>query len=135
MPGYLILSARLSAQTLVGLPQKALEELGPLLASAQQAITEVLNPDHFYVGRFGHDTSHTIHFHLIPICGWLKERFVADRRYDAVRALGPRLDPTQTDGAELTLYVWREFCERQDPPAASSPQVGDVVRRLRLLMR
>jgi hypothetical protein len=36
-----------------------------------------------------------------------------------------------TDGAELTLYVWREFCESPDPPPISGPSVEDVVEMLR----
>jgi diadenosine tetraphosphate (Ap4A) HIT family hydrolase len=134
LPGYLILSARVPMNDLSSLPPEALRELGQILATAQQALATVLNPDHFYIGRFGHDANHPIHFHLIPICGWLKERFFADPRYDAVRQLGSRFDATGTDGAEMTLYVWREFCERPDPPAVSGPQIDDVVKQLRSLI-
>jgi hypothetical protein len=40
-------------------------------------------------------------------------------------------DSPQTDGAELTLFVWREFCERRDPPPVQGPSVGRVIAALR----
>ena len=134
LPGYLMLAARAPASDLSSLPQKALDELGPLLAAAQRALTAVLKPDHLYVGRFGHTSGYAIHFHLLPICGWVKERFVADERYDAVRRLDPRTDAGDTDGAEMTLYVWREFCESKNPPEASGPSIDTVVQQLRALL-
>lgn len=134
LPGYLILMARAQASDLSSLSKKALEGLGPLLAAAQQALREILKPDHLYVGRFGHTAGHSIHFHLIPVCGWLKEYFRADVRYDAVRRLGPRCDASETDGAEMTLYVWREFCESANPPKISGPPIDEVVKQLRALL-
>jgi diadenosine tetraphosphate (Ap4A) HIT family hydrolase len=134
LPGYLMLGARAPVSELSSLSQKALEELGPLLAAAQRALTAILRPDHFYVGRYGHSHGYSIHFHLIPICGWAKERFRADIRYDAVRRLGARSDSNQTDGAEMTLYVWREFCESTNPPEVAGPRVEEVVERLRKLL-
>jgi diadenosine tetraphosphate (Ap4A) HIT family hydrolase len=134
LPGYLMLGARAPVSELASLPEKALEELGSRLAAAQRALTAILRPDHFYVGRFGHSAGYSIHFHLIPICGWVKERFRADARYDAVRRLGPRSDPEETDGAEMTLYVWREFCESENPPEVVGLSIEDVVTRLRQLL-
>jgi hypothetical protein len=64
----------------------------------------------------------------------VKERFLADVRYDAVRRLGPRSDPNETDGAEMTLYVWREFCESKNPPEVAGPSIDDVVHHLRVLL-
>ena len=57
-----------------------------------------------------------VHFHLIPLYDWVEELFWEDTLPDApaVRRADHR---TPTDGAELTLFVWREFCERADPPA------------------
>lgn len=134
LPGYLMLGVRAPVSELSSLSQKALEDLGPLLAAAQRALTAILQPDHFYIGRFGHDRGYSIHFHLIPICGWVKERFRADARYDAVRRLGRRSDPEETDGAEMTLYVWREFCESANPPEVVGLSIEDVVTRLRELL-
>jgi hypothetical protein len=44
------------------------------------------------------------------------------------------LDADEADGAELTLYVWREFCESPVPPPISGPSVHEVVERLKVLM-
>lgn len=41
-------------------------------------------------------------------------------------------DGKGTDGAELTLFVWREFCEKAEPPLTQGPSVAqaiDMVRR------
>jgi diadenosine tetraphosphate (Ap4A) HIT family hydrolase len=130
LPGYLILGARQATDELHRLPESALAELGMLLAKLQQALQAVLDPEHLYVGRYGHTSGHAFHFHIIPICGWVKQRFFADPRYRALQGLqhSPAGD---TDGAELTLYVWREFCESPDPPPIPDPSVEEVVEMLR----
>jgi hypothetical protein len=43
-------------------------------------------------------------------------------------------DADESDGAELTLYVWREFCESPTPPPISAPSVHEVVERVKTLM-
>jgi diadenosine tetraphosphate (Ap4A) HIT family hydrolase len=130
LPGYLILATRQATNELHGLPEPALAELGRLLAKLQQALQAVLDPEHLYIGRYGHSGGHTFHFHIIPICGWVKARFFADPRYRLLESLqhSPAGD---TDGAELTLYVWREFCESPDPPPISGPSVERVIEMLR----
>jgi hypothetical protein len=40
----------------------------------------------------------------------------------------------ETDGAELTLYVWREFCENPLPPPISGPPIHEVIACLKVLM-
>jgi hypothetical protein len=40
----------------------------------------------------------------------------------------------ETDGAELTLYVWREFCENPNPPPISGPPIRELVSPARLFM-
>ncbi|OXR57528.1 HIT family protein, partial [Pseudomonas aeruginosa] len=35
------------------------------------------------------------------------------------------------DGAELTLFVWREFCERADPPAVRGMDRQQAIAGLR----
>ncbi|MNJ56826.1 hypothetical protein D3C77_523900 [compost metagenome] len=40
-------------------------------------------------------------------------------------------DVPLTDGAELTLFVWREFCERPEPPAVQGQSVEQVITALR----
>ena len=36
-----------------------------------------------------------------------------------------------TDGAELTLFVWREFGESLTPPQVHGPGVAQVIEQLR----
>jgi diadenosine tetraphosphate (Ap4A) HIT family hydrolase len=133
LPGYLILGARQATNELYRLPADALAELGMLLATVQQALRAVLNPEHLYIGRYGHSSGHAFHFHIIPICGWVRQRFFEDPRYRVLERL--QYPPAgDTDGAELTLYVWREFCESRDPPPVSGPSVTDVIQMLRSFM-
>jgi diadenosine tetraphosphate (Ap4A) HIT family hydrolase len=134
LPGYLILGARTPTNELALMSPAALTELGQLLAKAQQALQTLLNPDHLYIGRYGHTTGHPFHFHLIPICRWVKQSFFADPRYRVLQTLSERPVDSETDGAEMTLYVWREFCENSTHPAIHGPPVGDVIRQLRELV-
>jgi diadenosine tetraphosphate (Ap4A) HIT family hydrolase len=130
LPGYLILGARQATDELHRLPEGALAELGVLLAKLQQALKAILDPEHLYIGRYGHSAGHSFHFHIIPICAWVKQRFFADPRYRMLLSL--QHPPVgDTDGAEVTLYVWREFCENPEPPPISGPSVGEVVEMLR----
>jgi diadenosine tetraphosphate (Ap4A) HIT family hydrolase len=135
LPGYLMLGVRVPTNELSRLPAAALAELGTLLAQAQLALHTILNPEHLYIGRYGHMAGHALHFHIIPVCGWVKRGFFENPRYHVLRNLS-RPSPTadETDGAELTLYVWREFCESPDPPAIFGPSVEEVVERLKPLM-
>jgi diadenosine tetraphosphate (Ap4A) HIT family hydrolase len=137
LPGYLILGSRMPTTDLSMMASNSLNQLGFLLAQAQKALTQILSPRHLYVARYGHTAGHSFHFHLIPICEWLKQSFFADRRYrvlrDISRASGVGGNH-ETDGAELTLYVWREFCENPSPPPVSGPPVHEVIERLKTLM-
>jgi hypothetical protein len=36
-----------------------------------------------------------------------------------------------TDGAELTLFVWREFAENPKPPVIQGRSVEEVIEELR----
>jgi len=38
---------------------------------------------------------------------------------------------TDTDGAELTLFIWREFCERSSPPPIKGLSVDQTIALLR----
>jgi diadenosine tetraphosphate (Ap4A) HIT family hydrolase len=135
LPGYLMLGARMPTNELALMPPAALTELGPLFASAQKGLQQLLNPDHLYIGRYGHMAGHALHFHLIPICGWVKQSFFADPRYRVLQALSQSSAAAETDGAEMTLYVWREFCENPRPPVVSGPSIGEVVEQMRALVR
>ena len=133
LPGYLMLASRMHTNDLEAMPGEALQQLGVLLASAQRALTEILMPQHLYIGRYGHSTGLALHFHVIPICAWVKQGFLADPRYRVLQVLSTPADADreETDGAELTLYVWREFCESATPPKIQGLSVREVVDRLR----
>lgn len=79
-----------------------------------------------------------LHFHIIPISGWVKESFFSDPRYRVFQSFYQPSDGDdavdETDGAELTLYVWREFCENPNPPPISGPPIREVVARLNVFL-
>lgn len=136
LPGYLILGAKSMSTSLAALPTEALAELGGLQAALQATLELHLRPRHLYIGRFGHQAGHSIHYHLIPVYPWVEALFWGDDRYRLLQTFGslPGNAP-QTDGAELMLYVWREFCERPDPPPAQGPGVDEVIATLRTALR
>ena len=132
LPGYLMLSAKQMTDSLATLSIEAIVELGVLQAKIQQAIDTHLHPNRLYIGRFGHDAGHSIHFHFIPIYPWVEALFWQDERYRSLQTFGSLPDgSSQTDGAELTLFVWREFCERPDPPSIEAPSVDLAIAALR----
>jgi diadenosine tetraphosphate (Ap4A) HIT family hydrolase len=138
LPGYLMLGARMFTNDLSLMPPEALGELGPLLARAQRALNAILKPEHLYIGRYGHTAGHALHFHIIPVCGWVKQSFFGDPRYRVLRNFDQpshagSIDD-KTDGGELTLYVWREFCENPVPPPVSGASIAEIVERLRELL-
>ncbi|ULJ72021.1 hypothetical protein L2W42_19955 [Rhizobium gallicum] len=56
--------------------------------------------------------------------------FWEDARYRLLEDLAEY--PAKTiDGAKLTLFVWREFCERAVPPAISSAAIELLKAALR----
>jgi diadenosine tetraphosphate (Ap4A) HIT family hydrolase len=137
LPGYLMLGARMPTNDLSRMPPEALAELGPLLAKAQNALTAILEPEHFYIGRYGHIAGYALHFHIIPVCGWLKRSFFGDPRYRVLQSFYPPslgVESGRTDGAEMTLYIWREFCENPAPPPVSGAPIREVVERLKALV-
>ncbi|WP_434557601.1 HIT family protein [Pseudomonas sp. Z4-20] len=132
LPGYVMLSAKQMTNSLASLPTEALAELGVLQARIQQAIETHLQPKRLYIGRFGHDAGYSIHFHFIPIYHWVEALFWSDDRYRLLQKFGSiESNPPQTDGAELTLFVWREFCERPVPPPVQGASIDSVIAVLR----
>ena len=79
---------------------------------------------------------HSIHFHVIPVYDWVADAFVADDRYRVLHQFYTPGDYDEGsdapfDGAEMTLYIWREFCESSTPPAVVGPSVAEVVASIR----
>ncbi|MHC6225109.1 HIT family protein [Pseudomonas sp. X10] len=132
LPGYLMLGAKQMTNSLAALSTEALAELGVLQARIQKAIEDDLQPKRLYIGRFGHDAGHSIHFHFIPVYPWVEALFWRDDRYRLLQTFSS-IDSAaqQTDGAELMLFVWREFCEHPDPPQIQGPSVDRVIAALR----
>ncbi|WP_049276375.1 HIT family protein [Pseudomonas putida] len=132
LPGYLILSAKQMTNSLAALPIEAQAELGVLQARIQHAIEADLRPKRLYIGRFGHDAGYSIHFHFIPVYDWVEDLFWLDERYRLLQTFGSINNALlQTDGAELMLFVWREFCERPVPPPVQVFSVDDVIAAMR----
>jgi len=73
-----------------------------------------------------------LHFHFIPVYGWVEALFWQDERYRVLENFAAATSPQSlTDGAELTLFIWREFGESLTPPATQGPSVPEVIERLR----
>ncbi|MCY1462518.1 hypothetical protein D9M71_803010 [compost metagenome] len=77
-----------------------------------------------------------LHFHFIPVYDWVERAFWRDERYRALQGFGSReAAQNLTDGAELTLFIWREFGESPTPPAIEGPAVDEVIEHLRQACR
>ncbi|MFK0166513.1 HIT family protein [Rhizobium sp. NPDC090279] len=135
LPGYLIIASKRAADNLSDLADDALREIGPLLASAQAALKRELCARRVYIGRYGHVAGLAFHFHIIPIYDWVEALFWQDVRYRVLGQFAEGEGETETDGAELTLFVWREFCERVQPPPIEGPAVPEVIELLRKSLR
>jgi diadenosine tetraphosphate (Ap4A) HIT family hydrolase len=132
LPGYLMLGARAPIHSLADLPEPALAELGGLLARTQRIMEAQLKPKWLYISRFGHMPGFPLHFHFIPVYDWVEALFWQDERYRVLENFGSMENTqTATDGAELTLFIWREFGESPAPPVVQGQAVGQVIERLR----
>jgi diadenosine tetraphosphate (Ap4A) HIT family hydrolase len=132
LPGYLMLGSKHHVNSLAQLPGPALAELGGLMANIQSVLETQLNPKWLYISRFGHDPRYPIHFHFIPVYDWVEELFWKDARYRLLETFGTQENiQTLTDGAELTLFIWREFGESPTLPPIQGPCISQVIERLR----
>jgi diadenosine tetraphosphate (Ap4A) HIT family hydrolase len=134
LPGYLIIASKRSANDLFDLPDDALREIGPLLALSQAALKQELGAPRVYIGRYGHISGLAFHFHIIPVYHWVEKAFWQDARYRVLGQFAEGEGETETDGAELTFFVWREFCERLQPPPIEGPTVPESIALLRKTM-
>jgi diadenosine tetraphosphate (Ap4A) HIT family hydrolase len=131
LPGYLMLVSKLPGDDLSQLPDIALTELGPLLAKVQSTLRTKLKPVRIYISRYGHSPGHPIHFHLIPVYSWVERLFWHDKRYRLLEKFAEKDRQTGTDGAELTLFIWREFCERSRSPPIVGLSIDQTISLLR----
>jgi diadenosine tetraphosphate (Ap4A) HIT family hydrolase len=109
---------------------EALSSMGTVFATVQRALM-ALGTTRVYIGRYGHSPGYPIHFHAIPIYEWVEDLFWKDDRYRLLEQFADGPGETPTDGAELTFFVWREFCERADPPPIKGPSVSETIALLR----
>jgi diadenosine tetraphosphate (Ap4A) HIT family hydrolase len=136
LPGYLMIGLRHATISLGDVPPEALGELGGVMAAVQQAVQEILAPEQIHIARYGHMGGHSFHFHVIPVCAWLQHAFLADARYRVLDSFNtPDAERSPIDGAELTLYVWRELCESRTPAPVEGPSVEETIRNLRRWLR
>lgn len=133
LPGYLMIAAEMATNDFSDLPAGTLSSLGVIFATVQRALIE-LGAKRVYIGRYGHSPGYPIHFHAIPIYDWVEDRFWKDDRYRMLDKFAHGPGETATDGAELTLFVWREFCERPDPPPIEGPSVMETIAILRQII-
>lgn len=131
LPGYLMIGAHSASDNLANLTVEALQELGSLLATAEDFLKQRLQARQVYIGRYGHSIGYPIHFHIIPIYAWVEDLFWHDERYRLLNSFADGPGETATDGAELTFFVWREFCEREIAPPVSGPSVQEVIGLMR----
>jgi len=135
LPGYLVLGTKHPVRALFDLPASALAELGVILASVQKKLQTELDPKWLYISRFGHDPRFPVHFHFIPVYHWVEELFWQNDRYRLLRDLGAVDAQSACDGAELTLFVWREFGEKPEAPNVQGPSIEQIIDHLRLLFK
>lgn len=136
LPGYLMLGSRTHVNSLAELSDDTLAELGGLLATIQKTIESQLKPKWLYISRFGHDPGYPIHFHFIPVYHWIEDLFWKDARYRMLETFATNENAQSlTDGAELTLFIWREFGENPEPPATQGPTINQVIDELRRSFR
>jgi diadenosine tetraphosphate (Ap4A) HIT family hydrolase len=130
LPGYLIIASTKTTSDLSDLSSEALRSMGKVFAEIQRALT-TLGAQRVYISRYGHSPGFPIHFHAIPIYPWVEDLFWQDERYRVLEQFANGPGETPTDGAELTLFVWREFCERADPPPIKGPSIVEIISTLR----
>lgn len=123
VPGYPMVAGKaVDAIELPDLSGPAQREIGPLLAHATRILRADLGADRVYIGRYGHDVGYTFHFHVIPVYSWIVAAYHADPRY----AVTP-----EPDGADLTRFIWREYCENPSPPPCSGPSISEAIAMIR----
>ncbi|OCP04409.1 MULTISPECIES: HIT family protein [unclassified Ensifer] len=130
LPGYLMIASTKATNDLSDLSAETLGSMGTVFAKVQRALN-ALGARRVYIGRYGHSPGYPIHFHAIPIYAWVEDLFWKDDRYRVLGQFADGPGETPTDGAELTLFVWREFCERVDPPPIKGPSVSETITILR----
>lgn len=136
LPGYLMFGSKDGrVADLSALDDAALAAFGPLLARTQRVLRATLAPQRIHITRYGHAPGYPVHFHLIPIYGWVAARFQQAVRNSASGQCTSAQSEGRTDGPALSLFVSRVFCDAAEPPPIEGPSVDDAVALLRSAMR
>ena len=124
LPGYLILSAKVTSDAIQDMPEAALSALGPTLAVISRSIQAVLMPERIYTTLFC-EAQRGVHFHIFPRTAWLREAYLA--HYSAERL---------TDGPRLLSWARRTFTQvnsRIRPGAHKQSHTGTANKALHLI--
>ncbi len=127
VPGYLfVTSLGAATDSFSAQPPEAFPELGRFLGLACGAVEAVLQPEKVLTGKFGMVPDFPLHFHVLPLYGWITQAFQAAHAYHALQALNPKGYPVAPDAAELIAFVWREYCfTGKSPVKFDAEEVAD----------
>jgi hypothetical protein len=125
-------------QMLYGYDQSELGKLWPSLAFLNSRAPRPIKETPLALAEFLDDEVKEPGLRDIPVYNWMAEAFRNDSRY---RSLQQFYTPgvytsgkdTGFDGAEMTLFVWRELVESLSPPSLSRPTVEETIQMLRTI--
>ncbi len=131
LPGYLMVTIKTCGiSDFEAFSLEAKQELGVVLANSEESVKKLFKPDRVYISRYGHTPDCLMHFHVIPVYSWVEDLFLRDERYRVLERFNYG-DDNSSDGAVLTLYIWREFCENPSPPVVPDISVDQAVKMLK----
>jgi len=105
------------------------DSFSALPPEACSAVEAVLRPVKVLTGKFGMVPKVPLHFHVLPLLGWILQAFQAAPAYHALQAQNPEGTPVAPDAAELIAFVWRAFCfTGRSPVAFEAHEVADRLK-------
>jgi len=117
VPGYLFVTrSQGNNDRFSTTPPHAFSELGKFLGLASTALETCLRPNRVLTGKFGIVSDTPLHFHVLPLHGWILESFENSPEFHCLQSLNPKGYPAQPDAAELIAFVWRAFCHTGNSP-------------------
>ncbi|WP_426576958.1 hypothetical protein ACP179_22255 [Xenorhabdus stockiae] len=135
LPGYVILQSSHNHMNLCDLSNKAIQEMGILMGYIEKTLKKFIFPKYIYIGRYGHTPNTPFHFHFIPVSQWILNLFWSDERYRILGDFGKSSESHLTDGAELTFFIWREFCEKEISPPVQGISVDEIIAALKIELK
>lgn len=130
--GYLIMQPLSGSTDCSNLSMEALNEMGSIIAHTESIIKKLFNPQYIYISKYGHTPNTPFHFHFIPVYQWVVDLFWSDNRYRELSKFGEPQLKHLTDGAELTFFIWREFCEKEYPPIIHGIPVKEAIEKIKV---